>query len=175
MIDQGERLVTFVNPLVPDKENAPYLLDKFAFLWESSYEVTDPGNFTCELDRPQGQTITRMHESGRLFLMNHFLYWQQAFNIQVPDARNVNNTNSWDREGGLGKHMLACAEQITQQPTFVLVDFFNVGPAIDSVDIFNGMDKLVGRLKVSDEVFDGHMREQWMFRFQNSSLHWHMR
>lgn len=161
MIDKGERLVTFVNPLVPDKETAPYLLDEFTFLWENSYEVTDPGNFTCQPDRPQGQTITGMRESGRLFLMNHFLYWQQAFNIQVPDARNVNNTNSWDREGGLGKHMLVCAEQITRQPTFVLVDFFNVGPAIDSVDIFNGMDNPVGRLNVSNEVFDSHMRQQF--------------
>lgn len=96
------------------------------------------------VDRPAGQTMATMRESGRLFLMYHFLYWQQAFGIQVSDARTVNNTNSWDEPGGLGKHMLACAEQITQQPTFVLVDFFNVGSEIESIGVFNNVDKPVG-------------------------------
>lgn len=41
MIQKGERLVFFVNPLKPDIENAPYLLDEFTFLWENSYEVTN--------------------------------------------------------------------------------------------------------------------------------------
>ncbi|KAH3904027.1 hypothetical protein HBI56_043010 [Parastagonospora nodorum] len=40
-----------------------------------------------------------------------------------------------------------------RQPTFVLVDFFNVGPAIESVDIFNGVDP-VGRRKVTTVVVD---------------------
>jgi len=155
MIDKGERLVTFVNPLKPDKENAPYLLDEFTFLWENNYEVTHPSNFTCQPARPERQTIYGMHNSGRLFLMNHFLYWQLAFGIQIPDYRNIKLTNSWDGVGGLGKHMIDCANQVTRQPTFVLVDFFNVGPAIESVDIFNNVRKPAGRRNVTSSVIYG--------------------
>jgi hypothetical protein len=35
----------------------------------------------------------------------------------------------------------------------VLVDFFNVGPAIESVDIFNGVDPM-GRRNVTTVVID---------------------
>ncbi|KAF2793100.1 hypothetical protein K505DRAFT_375569 [Melanomma pulvis-pyrius CBS 109.77] len=140
MIERGERLVTFVNPVKPDKENAPYLLNEFTFLWENAYAISDPKNFTCQPDRPEHQTIYGMHKSGRLFLMNHFLYWQQAFGIQVPDVRNINSE---------------CANQVTRQPTFVLVDFFNVGAALKSIDIFNKVEQPVGRPNVTGMVVIG--------------------
>jgi hypothetical protein len=155
MIGKGERLVTFVNPIKPDLENAPYLLNEFTFVWENAYEVTDSKNFTCEPDRPQNQTIYGMVQSGRLFLLNHFLYWQQAFGIQVPDIRSVNTTNAWDGPGALGEHMVDCANQAMRQPTFVLVDFFNVGRAIETIDIFNKISKPVGRLPVTEKVIEG--------------------
>lgn len=155
MISRGERLVTFVNPIKPDLENAPYLLNEFTFLWENAYEVTDPTNFTCTPHRPANQTTYGMVQSGRLFMMNHFLYWQQAFGIQVPDIRNISTTNAWQGPGALGVHMMNCANQAMRQPTFVLVDFFNVGPAIEAIDIFNKVSKPVGRLPVTEEVIEG--------------------
>jgi hypothetical protein len=155
MINRGERLVTFVNPLKPDLENAPYLLDEFTFLWENAFEVTDPRKFSCAPDRPQNQTIDGMRESGRLFLMNHLLYWQQAFGIQVPDIRVVHTTNGWKGTGSLGEHIVACSNEVRRQPTFILVDFFNVGPAIETVDIFNKIEKPVGRLSVTDQIIKG--------------------
>ncbi|KAF1836786.1 hypothetical protein BDW02DRAFT_566712 [Decorospora gaudefroyi] len=156
MIDAGERLVTFVNPLTPDEENAPYLLNEFDFVWENEYAVTEAANFSCAPDRPDNtSTIDEMRRSGRLFLMNHILYWQQAFGIQTPDARNVNDTNSWDGPGGIGLHLLDCANKLRRQPTFVLVDFFNVGPAIAAIDIFNGIRRPVGRKSVTTEVIEG--------------------
>lgn len=42
MIDKGERLVSLVQPLTPNGENAPYLLNEFDFVWENAYEVTEP-------------------------------------------------------------------------------------------------------------------------------------
>lgn len=75
--------------------------------------------------------------------------------IEVPDIRNINDTNSWDGTGGLGTHMTTCGGQVARQPTFVLVDFFNVGPAMDAVDIFNGVDKPVGRKNVTDQIVQG--------------------
>jgi len=154
MIDSGQRLVTFVNSLTPDAVNAPYLLREKDFVWENSYAVTAAADFACAPDRPSNTTtISDARDSGKLFLMNHFLYWQQAFGIQTPDRRVLNDTNSWDGPGGLGKHITKCANEYTRQPTFVLVDFFNVGPAIDSVDIFNGVDP-VGRRNVTNVVID---------------------
>lgn len=156
MVDKGERLVSFVNPLKSDQENAPYLLNEFDFLWENAYDVTDSTQFACTPDRPANKTIAEMRDSGRLFMMNHLLYWQQAFGIQVPDIRTVNETNSWNTgPGALGTHMVDCGNEVTRQPTFVLVDFFNVGPAIDTVDIFNKVENPVGRRSVTEEVVPG--------------------
>ena len=156
MIDGKGRLVTFVQPLNPDKMNAPYLLNEFDFVWENAYDVRNATDFACKPDRPSNTTtIDQERDSGKLFLMNHMLYWQQAMGIEVPDIRNINDTNSWDSTGGLGDHMTMCGQQVTRQPTFVLVDFFNVGPAIKAVDIFNGIDEPVGRKNVTTKVIEG--------------------
>jgi hypothetical protein len=146
MIGKEERLVTFVNALIPDKDNAPYLLNEFDFIWENAYDVTNTSEFLCSPDRPSNTTsIAEERGSGKLFFMNHLLYWQQAFGIKVPDRRVIADTNSWDRPGGLGTHMRRCANEVGRAPTFVLVNFFNVGPAIDSIDAFNGVNNPVGR------------------------------
>lgn len=156
MIDKGERLVTFVQPLNPDKMEAPYLLNQFDFVWENAYDVRNATDFACKPDRPSNTTtVDQERDSGKLMLMNHMLYWQQAMGIQVPDIRNINDTNSWDGTGGLGEHMTQCGQVVAKQPSFVLVDFFNVGPAIKAVDIFNGVDQPVGRLNVTDEIIQG--------------------
>lgn len=156
MIDRDTRLVSFIQPLKVERENAPYLLDQFTFVWENPYDVTDPTNFTCQPDRPsEPNEISAMQKTGRLFLMNHMLYWQQLFGIKVPDSRNIQKTNAWGGEGGLGSHMLECVQLARRQPTFVLVDFFNVGPAIKVVDIFNEVSKPMGRLAVTEEVMEG--------------------
>jgi hypothetical protein len=156
MIDGKGRLVTFVQPLNPDQMNAPYLLNEFDFVWENAYDVRNATDFACKPDRPSNTTtIDQERDSGKLFLMNHMLYWQQAMGIEVPDIRNINDTNSWDSTGGLGEHMTMCGQQVTRQPTFVLVDFFNVGPAIKAVDIFNGVDEPVGRRNVTTEIIEG--------------------
>jgi hypothetical protein len=84
--------------------------------------------------------------------MNHFLYWQQVFGIQVPDDRNINSTNSWDGEGGLGEHIMDCSNQVLRQPTFVLVDFFNVGPAIEATDIMNKVQRPIGRKEITEKA-----------------------
>lgn len=157
MIDDGSRLVSFVQPLRHDRENAPYLLDQFTFMYENPYDVTEPGNFTCLPDRPVKKSIAEMQESGRMFLMNHMLYWKQAFGIEVPDHRNIETTNAWEGEGALGKHMIQCGTVAKKQPTFVLVDFFNVGPAIASVDTFNKVHRPVGRLSVTGDVLEPGM------------------
>ncbi|KAH7077402.1 PLC-like phosphodiesterase [Paraphoma chrysanthemicola] len=155
MIDRGERLVTFINALVPDKENAPYLLNEFDFVWENAYDVTSPSQFACTPDRPSNTTsIADARSSGKLFFLNHLLYWQQAFGIKLPDTRTIAETNAWDGNGGLGKHVRECANQVGRQPTFVLVDFFNVGAAMKVVDAFNKVRNPRGRIEASEKIMD---------------------
>jgi len=156
MVDKGERLVTFINVLLHDKENSPYLVNEFDFLWENAYDVASPAAFACTPDRPSNTTtIAEMRASGRLFLMNHMLYVHQAFGIITPNIKRIDDTNSWNGPGGLGAHMTKCASEIARQPTFVLVDYFNVGPAIQSVDVFNKVKAPVGRKNVTTESLEG--------------------
>ncbi|KAF2854478.1 hypothetical protein T440DRAFT_441500 [Plenodomus tracheiphilus IPT5] len=163
MIDKGQRLVSFVNSFEPDKANAPYLLNEFDFVWENAYDVTDPAKFDCMPDRPSNRgTIQEQQDSGRLFLMNHFLYWKQGFVIDTPDIRKVAETNSWDRRGGLGTHMRLCSSELLRQPTFVLVDFFNAGLAMDVIDDFKGVQKPVGRKLVTNETTDSESARKTM-------------
>lgn len=87
-------------------------------------------------------------------LMNHFLYLDQAFGIQSPNIGNLTTTNAPGNETGmLGLQLGRCTQEYGgTQPTFAMVDFFNVGPAIEAVDAANGVTGAVGRKSVSREV-----------------------
>ncbi|KAH7073108.1 PLC-like phosphodiesterase [Paraphoma chrysanthemicola] len=138
MIDKGERL-----------------LNEFDFVWENAYDVTSPSQFACTPDRPSNTTsVADARSSGKLFFLNHLLYWQQALGIKLPDTRTIAETNAWDGNGGLGKHVRECANQVGRQPAFVLVDFFNVGAAMKVVDAFNKVRSPKGRKEVSDKIMD---------------------
>lgn len=140
MITAGTRLVTFIAP-IDDNSAAPYLLNEWNYIWENNYEVTTPSNFTCQPARPAsvGGSFATASSSGRMFMMNHFLYQEQLFNIQSPDVDNAGSTNSPDTNtiGSLGYSADDCTSQYGSKPTFVLVDLFNVGPAISTVDRLN--------------------------------------
>jgi hypothetical protein len=112
MIDKRECLVTFVNSLTPDKANAPYVLGQDDFVWESAYAITSSTDFACTLNRPSNTTtVAEAHASVRLFLIDHILYWQQAFGIQTPGRRVLAGTSSWDDYGGLGRQLTKCASE----------------------------------------------------------------
>lgn len=84
-----------------------------------------------------------------MFLMNHFLYSTALFGIQQPNDTYVNVTNAESGFGALGASLENCTEVYGVEPQFVLVDFFNVGPAIASVDRANGISSAVGRKSVT--------------------------
>ncbi|KAI9837775.1 MAG: hypothetical protein M1819_006709 [Sarea resinae] len=143
LISKNTRLVTFIASLDPSSNTvAPYLLDEFTFVWENPYDVTSLNNFSCVPDRPtsvKGNTAAAL-SSGRLPLMNHFLYSKEILGIEVPDTGNLSTTNAPSgATGNLGDTATGCADTWGRAPTFILVDFFNVGPAIESVDKLNGI------------------------------------
>lgn len=156
LISKGTRLMTFVASLDPSSnKDAPYLMDEFTFIWENPYDVQTPSNFSCDPDRPssvKGKLESAL-SSNRLPFMNHFLYQSSFLNIiDVPNSSYVSTTNA--PSGGIGNLGTAadqCKSAFKRQPTFILVDFFDKGPAIQTVDNLNGVTSPLGRKSVPDK------------------------
>lgn len=87
--------------------------------------------------------------------MNHFLYVSQLFGIESPnvDASATTNSPNTMLAGSLGSAASTCRTQYGSAPNFILVDWFNVGPAISTVDSLNGVtDNVTGRKSVSTTI-----------------------
>jgi len=153
LITANTRLVSFVASL-PSGSTSKYLLNEFDFVFENNYDVTAYADFNCDPNRPSTLTSTsEAASSGMLFLMNHFLYQDQLFGIQVPAEDNITTTNAQSGTGSLGKSITECTSTYGNAPWGVLVDFFNVGPAIASVDKANGVtNNTSGRKSVTTQV-----------------------
>ncbi|KAI5357145.1 putative PLC-like phosphodiesterase, TIM beta/alpha-barrel domain superfamily [Septoria linicola] len=141
LISAGTRSVNFVANL-DDNTGATYLLNEFTYVVENDYDNSSPADFSCEVNRPSSlanQTASAI-SSGHLTLVNHFLYENQLFGIQSPNETYSPVTNSpGSGVGTLGSAASDCTAQYGKAPTFFLVDFFNVGPAIEVVDSLNGI------------------------------------
>ena len=153
MISNNTRLVTFVASLDASTNTvAPYLLDEFTFVFENSYNVTSLSNFSCAADRPPtvlGQTATAL-SSGRLPLVNHFLYTSGGFGIDIPDTANISTTNGQTGVGSLGAAASDCSAAYGRAPAFLLVDYFDEGSTVSVVNSLNGISTTaVGQTKPS--------------------------
>ncbi|KAK4239605.1 putative secreted protein [Achaetomium macrosporum] len=157
MIAANTRLVTFIAPLPTDNttgQTYPYLLDEFAHVFETAYNITSLASFTCALDRPS--TFSASGASGALAagllpLLNHFAYDLLTQDIMIPDVSDIDTTNSPNetQTGALGDHARRCMAEWggDVKPVFVLVDFYDRGPAIETADRVNGIaGRAVGRM-----------------------------
>lgn len=154
LISNNTRLMTFIASLTPPSPQYPFLMDEFTYIFENDYENEAPTDYKCDPNRPTTLSSPQQAlSSGRMFLQNHFLYANQL-GIQTPNATYVNTTNALTGVGALGEALNKCAAVYGKPATFVLVDFFNVGPAIASVDRANGVQNAVGRRTVTNEAPD---------------------
>lgn len=149
LIANNTRLITFVASLSSSTNTvAPYLLDEFTFVSENPFEVTDFSGFSCDPDRPssvKGAPKTAVKQ-GLLPMINHFKDIEQAFSITIPDVGNIITTNGQSNSvGSLGTTASLCKSAYGKAPTFILVDFFDKGSAIDTVDSLNSITA-VGRI-----------------------------
>ena len=148
LINQNTRLVTFIASLSGSNAAAPYLMDEFSFIFENNYDIKSSSAFSCDPDRPptvKGNMQTAL-SSNRLPFMNHFLYQTSFLGIETPNVSYVGTTNAPSGgEGNLGDAANKCKAAYHRQPTFILVDFFDQGPAISTVDMLNGVTNPVGR------------------------------
>ncbi|KAK3379525.1 PLC-like phosphodiesterase [Lasiosphaeria ovina] len=147
LINANTRLVTFVASVTPSP-SYPYLLDEFTYVFETPYDVRSLDDFTCNLDRPSSQSSAASAIAANMMpLMNHFAYTSISADIEIPNAGAIDSTNnpSVTAAGALGTHAQNCTSQWAgKKPVFVLVDFFDRGPAIDTADNLNGI-KATGR------------------------------
>lgn len=152
MIDDGTRLVTFVTSVDSATAETSYLLDEWSYIFENPYDVTSSDQFTCTPDRPdsaKGNAAAAV-QSGKLPFMNHFLYQTGILDIETPNASYVGTTNAPSGgTGNLGDAATKCTQEYGRQPAFILVDFFNEGPAIDTVDKLNNVTNAVGRKELA--------------------------
>ncbi|KAI4953180.1 hypothetical protein J4E86_006721 [Alternaria arbusti] len=153
LIGNNTRLMSFVASLDEPSAEFPYLMDQFTYVFENDFENVSPSNYSCNPSRPSavaGNPSTAL-ESGRMFLQNHFLYETQLFGIQSPNETYANVTNAETGFGSLGEAVQECTTVYGKPASFVMVDFFNVGPAIASVDRANGVSGAQGRKQLSTE------------------------
>ncbi|KAI1393784.1 PLC-like phosphodiesterase [Hypoxylon trugodes] len=146
MITANTRLVSFVASISANTQY-PYLLNEFDHVFETPFEVTSLSGFNCTLDRPSSQASAGAAvQAGLLPLMNHFADNLLAASIMVPNVDNITVTNSPSTStiGNLGLHAHNCGSEWGINPVFVLVDFFNEGPSIQTADNLNGITA-VGR------------------------------
>ncbi|TVY39327.1 PI-PLC X domain-containing protein [Lachnellula subtilissima] len=147
LITANTRLVTFIASITYDS-SYPSLLPEFSFVFETAYGQTFP-DFNCTIDRPSGlASSTAAISAGYMGLVNHFADTNTL--ISTPDLTNLPTTNSpaTNTSGSLGTEGQQCTSEWAKKPTFILVDYFNVGPAVETADNLNGITA-VGRTSVS--------------------------
>jgi hypothetical protein len=141
LITANTRLVTFIASITHDS-TYPYLLSEFDYVFETAFSVTSLTGFNCTLQRPATlSSSTAAISSGYMGLVNHFADTVEAFGITVPDVDNITTTNSaaTNVTGALGLNAKQCEAEWGVKPTFMLVDFWNVGPSIETADNMNGI------------------------------------
>ncbi|KAF1945624.1 hypothetical protein EJ02DRAFT_451343 [Clathrospora elynae] len=151
LISNNTRLMAFVASLNESSAQYPYLMDEFVYMFENDFENVNPNNYSCNPSRPSSVagSASAALESNRMFVMNHFLYETQLFGIQSPNETYANVTNAQTGIGSMGESVTNCTGVYGKPPTFVMVDFFNVGPAMASVDAANSVTGATGRKSVS--------------------------
>jgi hypothetical protein len=150
LITANTRLVTFIASITYDS-TYPYLLPEFDYVFETTFTVTSLSGFNCTLQRPSTQSsATSAISAGYMGLVNHFADTAESFGITIPDIDNITTTNSpsTNTTGALGTHAAQCENEWGVRPTFMLVDFWNVGPSIETADNLNGI-VATGRTNVS--------------------------
>jgi hypothetical protein len=150
LISADTRLVTFIASITYDS-SYPYLLPEFNYVFETTFGVTSLDGFNCTLQRPSTlSSSTAAISSGYLGLINHFADTSEAFSITIPDVTDIATTNSpsTNETGALGANGVECQSEWGEKPTFILVDFWNVGPSIETADNLNGITA-TGRTSVS--------------------------
>ncbi|GLB44418.1 putative plc-like phosphodiesterase [Lyophyllum shimeji] len=131
MIDSGKRVVVFMDANT-NTTLVDFILPEFEMIWETPFSVTDP-NFPCSVNRIHGPFTTEDH----MYMINHSLNKDILdTGIIVSDPLDAATTNGIT---SIMDHVNDCAPLgAGRAPTFILLDFVNIGKGLVAADILNG-------------------------------------
>ncbi|KAL8687049.1 MAG: hypothetical protein Q9218_006673, partial [Villophora microphyllina] len=72
LIAAGTRLLVFLDAGA-DQAHVPYILNEFAYFWETPFDTLDPLFKSCSIDRPAGLEKFPEARRERMYIVNHFL------------------------------------------------------------------------------------------------------
>ncbi|KAI8673874.1 hypothetical protein NCS55_00709200 [Fusarium keratoplasticum] len=129
LINDGTRLIVFMDYHM-DQSKVDYIISEFDYFWETSYGVTDDSFPSCDVDRPENGDPTKL-----MGIMNHMLN-HDILGIVVPNQIDAAKTNSAE---SIQKQIDLCEGNWGRRPNVVLLDWVNVGDAMDVQVSLNGL------------------------------------
>ncbi|OTA70685.1 PLC-like phosphodiesterase [Hypoxylon sp. EC38] len=130
MISSGNRVVVFMDYNM-DTSKVPYILDEFAYWFETPFSPTKDNFVQCDIDRPSGVSA-----DGRMFLANHNLNIEILPDVLVPAPTEAADTNSIE---SITSQTNICVKNYGRNPNVVLLDFVRIGDAIAAQNQLNGL------------------------------------
>ncbi|KAI8962681.1 PLC-like phosphodiesterase [Daldinia sp. FL1419] len=130
MISSGKRVVVFMDYNM-DTSKVPYILDEFAYYFETPFDPTEDILSGCGIDRPSGVSA-----DGRMFLANHNLNVEILPDVLIPNLVEAHNTNSVE---SITEQTDNCKSSYGRVPNVVLLDFVSQGDTIKAQDLLNGL------------------------------------
>lgn len=110
-----------------------YILDEFAYYFETPYDVTNPSFPNCSIDRPAGASA-----AGRMYIVNHFLD-VDVLGVKIPDREHAASTNAATGKGSIEAQATECEALYHRPPNVVLVDFVDKGHVLMAQNDLNGV------------------------------------
>ncbi|KAL8878548.1 MAG: hypothetical protein Q9192_008427 [Flavoplaca navasiana] len=168
MINAGRRLVVFMD-YGADIQKVDFILDEFAYYFETPFNTLDPTFNQCSIDRPPNAK-----PEGRMYIVNHFLDKKLVDGgvpedveeqgkgmledvvsglfgrkkgrrglgdeILVPFREKAKETNAkGGGEGSIGKQVEKCEGLYGRRPGVVLLDFVDEGEGVEAQRVLNGL------------------------------------
>ncbi|KAJ7266858.1 PLC-like phosphodiesterase [Mycena haematopus] len=136
MIDTNKRVVVFLDANADGADSVPFIMPEFQMIWETPFSQTDD-TFPCSIDRISGPLADIDH----MYMINHSLnkniipFIGDGVLISDPiDAPRINGADS------INAHVAGCAPLGgNRNPSFVLIDYVNLGDAFAAVNQLNGL------------------------------------
>ncbi|KAJ6566793.1 PLC-like phosphodiesterase [Mycena capillaripes] len=135
MIDSGKRVVVFLDSQADGPNPADFILPEFSMIWETPFSVTN-ASFPCSVNRIHGPLATEDH----MYLINHSLnknILPIGDGVIITDPIDAPTTNG---VASILANANGCAPLGgNRAPTFVLLDYVNLGAAFKAADQLNGL------------------------------------
>ncbi|KAI8624809.1 PLC-like phosphodiesterase [Xylariaceae sp. FL1651] len=129
LISSGNRVVVFMD-YHADTTKVPYILDEFAYYFETPFDPTEDQLTVCNVDRPAGASA-----DGRMILANHNRN-VDVLGIDLPDLVNADDTNSI---ASITAQTNTCMGLYGRVPNVVLLDYVSIGDVTAAQSQLNGV------------------------------------